>query len=916
MPWTDTLYPWLIHSALVSLVVLAVGSVAAALCRQPARRVRIIELTLAGCLVAPCLGMIPWYPQFTVAWPQASPLDASDRGGMPLAEPAIGQSVPQADPLALAFLGPPSEPTAQAVEMPAPGFDVPSCIVGTYVLGVGLGLAWWLVGIAGLARIVATARPATPRCRELLTEIAGRRGDRVRLLVSRHVSQPFASAWWRPVIVLPEGLCADEQSLRWSLAHEWSHVQRHDFRAWLLAGLARVLFFYQPLVWWLRRQLRLGQDFLADAQAARHAPQPEDYAEFLTVRAAAGSLPPALAALGIGFRKSELYRRVVMLVQNRPLESRVPRLWNLAAMCAAFVLVSTVAALSIAPQAAAQGEPAAAKSDAKPARVDSALPSSTKSFTANFPSGITVELLGVSEHLSNAKSWWRPDGSPLAEPPCDPLNASVGSGRGYIGREFAIQWHNLPSEPVGTQVLFDPPYNAYAGAEPKRLGKKVASLEAMAVSLPNQQTVTVRVRLAAGPWQTVCETESGDMSTGTTKGGFAFSPIQEKDRRVTLTVTHDIIGPESRVIAVGLDGREHRAGSWSRNGARNFLQITATFYGVSQKDIKVFRVQTRPYDQVEFRNVSLQPGKKTDVRIGHLKILDPSISFGAVGPAQIELLEGPDVPVIRGKREDVQRIGSSLTRGGQGEKATVPDPSDAKKESLLKERRDTLRELVRLTEARYRSGRATLDFVIRASNQLLEAELDQAKTKAERIAIYDKLIANLRELEKILEARQKVGAPGGDMADLLDARTARLKAEIQLSQERSASSDVGVSPPKERSPKKPPAGGQPQSDSAEPGYAGKPLSYWRSRLHHENLETRIEAAQALREIVGPAARPAIPSLIELLRGKESKVLVDDVPRDLLRSHREIDRNGIIWEDGRPIGVWGINGGDLSESRHR
>ena len=85
----------------------------------------------------------------------------------------------------------------------------------------------------------------------------------------------------------------DEQALRWCLAHEWAHVDRHDFRTWLLAGLARVLFFYQPLLWWLRRQLRLCQDFVADAQAARQAQEVEDYAEFLTARAA-GRLHPAL----------------------------------------------------------------------------------------------------------------------------------------------------------------------------------------------------------------------------------------------------------------------------------------------------------------------------------------------------------------------------------------------------------------------------------------------------------------------------------------------------------------------------------------------------------------------------------------------------------------------------------------------
>ena len=199
--------------------------------------------------------------------------------------------------------------------------------------------------------------PAPPHCRKLLNQIAGPAGQRVRLIASPRVNQPLASAWGRPVIVLPENLCGDGQTLRWCLAHEWTHVQRRDFRVWLMAGLVRVLFFYHPLVWWMRRQLRLCQDYVADARAARHAPQPEDYAEFLTVRAAAGSLHPAIVALGMGFRKSELYRRVVMLVENQPIESRTPRLWSASASLVALVLIGALAALSSVPKAAAEGKP-------------------------------------------------------------------------------------------------------------------------------------------------------------------------------------------------------------------------------------------------------------------------------------------------------------------------------------------------------------------------------------------------------------------------------------------------------------------------------------------------------------------------------------------------------------------------------
>ena len=137
------------------------------------------------------------------------------------------------------------------------------------------------------------------------------------------------------MIVLPENLCGDEQALRRCLAHEWAHVDGHDFRTWLLAGLARVLFFYQPLLWWPRRQLRLCQGFIADAQAAIQARPVKDYAEFLTARVAAGKSDPAVIGLSMCCRKSELHRRVIMLLKNESLESRTPRLWTVSVTVAA-----------------------------------------------------------------------------------------------------------------------------------------------------------------------------------------------------------------------------------------------------------------------------------------------------------------------------------------------------------------------------------------------------------------------------------------------------------------------------------------------------------------------------------------------------------------------------------------------------
>ena len=178
-------------------------------------------------------------------------------------------------------------------------------------------------------------------------QIGGPPSDRVALVTSARAAQPCALFWQTTTIVLPQPLAAggDIQALRWALAHEWSHVERGDLTTWTASGIVRWFYFYQPLVWWLRGQLQLSQDYVADAAAARAGEQPEDYAEFLTTSSFTRST--LAAGLGIGGRISDLQRRVVMLVEHRrQLEFKSPRRWNLLALPIAVLVIATAAGLA------------------------------------------------------------------------------------------------------------------------------------------------------------------------------------------------------------------------------------------------------------------------------------------------------------------------------------------------------------------------------------------------------------------------------------------------------------------------------------------------------------------------------------------------------------------------------------------
>jgi beta-lactamase regulating signal transducer with metallopeptidase domain/protocatechuate 3,4-dioxygenase beta subunit len=379
MAWPIDPGTWLAHSALAGCVVLAAGSAAVRLCREPVRRLRLAELTLLGCLLAPGVYFVPGLPHVSLAWRQAPAAPAVPAAEAPAAP---GWAPPEAAPagpvpnVAAAFppATPPETPTKPTPAGPTPPASAvltdlaPRLIVGGYAALACCLLAWRLVGAARLRRLSRTAYPAPEAAAVVLARIAGPAGWRVRLVASDQIELPLTFGWLRPVILLPGALCrsADAPALRYCLAHEWSHVERRDILSWHLAGVVQLLFFYHPLLWWLRRQLRLCQDYLADARAAEQAAAPEDYAEYLVGLARRRLGAPVPLALGVGDRRSNLYRRVLMLLNtDQPLQRRCRRLWTASAALGVAALLLAAAAVRLDPAAADEAK-APPKKEAAP----------------------------------------------------------------------------------------------------------------------------------------------------------------------------------------------------------------------------------------------------------------------------------------------------------------------------------------------------------------------------------------------------------------------------------------------------------------------------------------------------------------------------------------------------------------------
>src|SRR4029077_13271305 len=173
--------------------------------------------------------------------------------------------------------------------------------------------------------------------------------------ISAHLHAPISCGLWRPTVVLPESLCQTNGRARlpWIFAHELTHIERRDAWACFLFGLGQVLYFYVPWFWSLRRQIRLCQEYIADAAAAVQSANAEDYAQFLLSFNTAPSVP--LGTTGVFGNSSDLFRRITMLLKSpHAVQRHCPRWLSLGVAGGALALAVLIAGITLQ----AKGAPA------------------------------------------------------------------------------------------------------------------------------------------------------------------------------------------------------------------------------------------------------------------------------------------------------------------------------------------------------------------------------------------------------------------------------------------------------------------------------------------------------------------------------------------------------------------------------
>ena len=174
----------------------------------------------------------------------------------------------------------PADPQAEGAPKPASAGHTWLALYGLGTLAV---LVWHLLRLGATARTLGRCEPVDdPRVLAAWKRVAGdsRLYRRVRLLTGDHLSSPGCWGLVRPIVVVPRRAAQPdrERALDCALMHELVHLERGDARVALVAAIARALFWFHPVVWWITAELERLRESSCDLTVVRRTGRPKSYA--------------------------------------------------------------------------------------------------------------------------------------------------------------------------------------------------------------------------------------------------------------------------------------------------------------------------------------------------------------------------------------------------------------------------------------------------------------------------------------------------------------------------------------------------------------------------------------------------------------------------------------------------------------
>jgi bla regulator protein BlaR1 len=176
-------------------------------------------------------------------------------------------------------------------------------LVGLWICGFAASLGWWFLRWREIHR-------AVQRATSLNLDFP------IRVMSCREPIEPGVLGMFRPVLLVPEGI-ADRLSpgqFRAVLAHELCHIRRRDNLTAAIHMFVEALFWFYPLVWWIKGRLIEEQERACDEEVLVGS-DPQVYAESILKICEFCVASPLMCAPGI--MGSDLKKRVREIMRNQ-----------------------------------------------------------------------------------------------------------------------------------------------------------------------------------------------------------------------------------------------------------------------------------------------------------------------------------------------------------------------------------------------------------------------------------------------------------------------------------------------------------------------------------------------------------------------------------------------------------------------
>jgi len=229
------------------------------------------------------------------------------------------------------------EPPASQIPLAAPTAPahpwLPAILAGIWICGILIGIVYWL---RWCHQIGATRRRATPLHLGLPITVRTAPG---RL-------EPGVLGIWRPVLLLPEGITGrlTPQQLDAVIAHELCHVRRRDNLTAAIHMVVETIFWFHPLVWWIRTRLVEERERACDEDVLRSGSAPMAYAEGILEVCKYYVESPRVCMAGIS--GANLKKRIDSIMENT-LMSSLSLSRKLLIACTALLLLAAPIAIGI-----------------------------------------------------------------------------------------------------------------------------------------------------------------------------------------------------------------------------------------------------------------------------------------------------------------------------------------------------------------------------------------------------------------------------------------------------------------------------------------------------------------------------------------------------------------------------------------